>query len=478
MQNKFYVFVLFLLLKASTSSAQLPADWQLSITVSDEYGVPISEASILLDDQLMLITGSNGNVFATMKTKPKVVAVRRIGYLTSRFALDTLQWQNRKAQLDIVLGSDNPVLREVVISSNPIQQIFEEDFSHELLDYSFMGSKLLLLVREKKQYYLRYTSTDASIVYSEMHLPNLGSQRIFASCTGGQHVVGTAGVWEVSLNRGNLDTFPRYEPWQFYRVIEPCQATLDGYYFFRKMLDLNQAVRYTYVGPDRKQRHLMTISDSLAGANAMAALDDFASGGEFFLPRPIDRGGSSFARPSSGGTGLSADDIPVSEPTSIANLMKYLNPDNNSQLYAFGVLQNALLDSVYAPMLLLKGRIYIFDHVNNRTLEVSGPELDLVPSPLTYHRANRWRDELIGDVSTGKIYGLFGRADAGHLLKEVDFATGKAVSEIPLGDIPYLSNRFKVRNGILYAIGQPDVNIPNKYLYRVVLEKLVERTIK
>jgi hypothetical protein len=472
MQNKFHIIALLLLFRASAIIAQIPAQWRLTGTVSDPDGVPVRGASILLDERVKATSDAVGNFSVYFEAKPTTITVRRIGYLASKINLDTLRWQNQRARIEIVLDSDNPVLNEVVISANPIQKIFEEDFLTELLDYGFVGGNLLLLVREKKQYFLRYTSNDASIVYSEMRLPNVGAHRIFTSCTGGQHVLGTNVAWEISWTKGQLDTFPRYDAQSFYRLIEPCQVALDGHYFFRKMLVLNQAVHFYYFGPERKRRPLITIVDSVAEANAMYALDNFASGRPFFIPRPIDRGGSSFARPSSGGTGLTSDDLLETSPITVTGLMKYLNPENNDQIYAFGALQNALLDSIYAPMLLLKGRVYIFDHVNDRTLEVSGPDLELLPTPLTYHRATRWKDELIGDAATGKVYGLFGRTSGGYLLKEVDLRTGAPVDEIPLGNIPFLSNRFKVRNGMLYTIGQPDVNIPNKFLYRVRLEQL------
>jgi CarboxypepD_reg-like domain len=448
------------------------SNWELRGTITDEYGTPLPGASILTDDITRAVTDATGEFVAPSPTRPKVLAVRRLGFVNYRLKLDTLQWRNQKAYLNITLNTDNPQLQEVVISSSPIQAIFKEDFSHELLDYAFAGPNLLLLVKEKKKYFLRYT-TDEAAVLSEMRLPSdVQPTRIHTSCTGAHHVVGRTAVWEVGIAKDNVDTFPRYEPIKFYQLVEPCQVAIDDHYFYRRMGNFNQSAHFYYFGPDRRRRHLLTVMDTVAEQNAWATFGRFVTGSPYFLTRPVDLGGGGFAR-MGGGTGLDPEEIAAeAKSLSISELIKILNPESNDQLYSFGALQNQILDSVYAPMLLIHEQLYVLDHSNNYLVHISGAEMQLNRLPLSYHLQKGWQKDVLHDVANGKVYGVFYHAIQGYSLAEIDFKTGKSRSNLMVKGIPFLSERFKVRNGRLYVIGQPDINIPNKFLYRIVLSKL------
>ncbi len=328
------------------------------------------------------------------------------------------------------------------------------------------------MVKEKKKYFLRYT-TDEAAVLSEMRLPtDVEPRRIHTSCTGAHHVVGRTAVWEVGVANDKVDTFPRYEPIKFYQLVEPCQVATDDHYFYRRMGNFNQSAHFYYFGPDRRRRHLLTVMDTVAEQSAWATFERFVTGSPYFLPRPVDRSGGGFAR-TSGGTGLDPEAIAAeAKSLSIPELIKILNPESNDQLYSFGALQNQILDSVYAPMLFIRNNLYVFDHTNHHLVHISGPDMTLRNTPLAYHLQKGWQKDVLHDVANGKVYGLFYQSQKGYSLAEIDLKTGTARSNTAIKDIPFLSERFKVRNGRLYVIGQPDINIPNKFLYRIVLSKL------
>lgn len=53
------------------------------------------------------------------------------------------------------------------------------------------------------------------------------------------------------------------------------------------------------------------------------------------------------------------------------------------------------------------------------------------------------------------------------ILKEISPYSGAVLRTLDVSIAPYLSKKFKMRNGMLYFIGQPNINQPNQQLYRV-----------
>jgi hypothetical protein len=432
------------------------ANWHITGRILDETGAGLPGASVLADESSQTRTDTTGRFDLPSPTKPKMITIRCIGYFSQRIAADTLYFNNKTARLTVKLISSAVSLPEVSISSKPIESIFEEDFKTDLLDYAFAGRNLLMLVREGKRYFLRLT-TDGGSKLSEIKLPEPARQ-LHKSCTGNFHVVGDDWVWEASLRDIQIDTFPRYPAKQFHKVVEPCVLELDGYYFFRKTGPFRQSVRYTYYGPDYKPHSFAYIRDKVSEEQLLRRYREILAAYMRTIP-DIDR-----------------DDIldkisPLADPmqaTNIENLTKMA--ETNALVTEIGFFNQLTFDSVYAPLVEINKSIYLLDHVNNKLLRASLSPPEQVSTALTYHREPNFRKEVLTDRILNRLYGRF--TEKGSIvLKEINLETGKAGKAYYLTTVPYLAENLKIRNGTLYCLAQPDVNVPNKKLLKVNIFK-------
>lgn len=427
--------------------------WQITGGVLDEAGEPLPGTTVIADDKAQAISDASGAFDLRLAEKPKTITIRCIGYFPQRIQADTLRFTGRKINLRITLVSNAVNLPEVAISGKPMETVFEEDFTSDLLDYGFAGRDLLLLVRERKRYLLRLT-TDGGELLSEIQLPGK-PDLLHRSCTGDFHAVGAAWAWEVSLNGKLVDTLPRYPAARFHQLVEPCVLEKDGYYFFRRMGAFRQSVQYSYFDPGYKPHLLATIRDEIAEQQLLRRYREILAAYMKTIP-DIDR-----------------DEI-LEGKSPLADPMQALNPDNltkmaetNALVAAIGFFSQLALDSVYAPLVKAGEYVYLLDHQNDRMMRIRVEPWDDGTRTMTYHHEPGWRKEVLVDAALNRVYGRFSGPGRDLQLKEVNLGTGTVRRSYTLTAAPYLADTFRIRNGTLYCIGQPDVNVPNRNLYKI-----------
>jgi len=449
----------FCLLGGSVLSAQTPG-WTVSGTVRDETDEALPGATIQLDDSTQAVTNAAGAFQLRASRRPGRITVRCVGYFAQRIALDTVPASGRNLNLTITLLPNTVSLPEVAISSKPVETIFEEDFKTNLLDYVFAGKDLVLLVHEGKKYVLRLTDDNGRILAS-LTLPGV-AERLHQSCTGDFHAVGEIWAWEFTRFDMRLDTFPRYAASEFHRLVEPCVLEHRGYYFFRKSGPFRQSVQYTYYDPERKQHLLAVIRDETAEAQLLRRYRSILAAYMQTIP-DVDK-----------------DDI-LEGKSPLADPMQALNPDNltkmaetNALVTEIGFFSQLAQDSVYAPLFKIGPDLYLFDHQNDRLLRFNVAPWQDESDSLRYHRTSGWKKEVLVDAGLERAYGRFQDRGGYLILKEINLQTGQAGKMYRPATLPFLAENFKIRNGTLYCIGQPDVNVPNKRLYKANIFKFVE----
>lgn len=449
----------FCLLGWLALSAQTP-DWTVSGAVYDETGDVLPGATVHLDDSAHAMTDAAGAFRLRAPLRPKQLTVRCIGYFAQRIGLDTMPASDRSIRMRIVLQPNTVSLPEVAISSKPVESIFEEDFKTNLLDYVFAGKDLVLLVHAGKKYVLRLTDDNGRTIAS-LTLPGI-AERLHQSCTGDFHAVGDTWAWEFTRSGNRLDTFSRYAVQEFHRLVEPCVLEHREYYFFRKTGPFRQSVQYTYFDPERKQHLLAVVRDEVAEAQLLRRYRGILAAYMETIP-DVDR-----------------DDI-LDGKSPLADPMQALNPDNlikmaetNALVTEIGFFSQLAQDSVYAPLLRIGSELYLLDHQNDRLLRFNVAPWQDDPGPLTFHRTPGWKKEVLVDAVLERAYGRFQGRGGYLVLKEIDLRTGLAGKVYRPAALPYLAEKFKIRSGTLYCIGQPDVNVPNKRLYKANIFKFVE----
>lgn len=442
----------------ATSVHAQPGEWRVTGRVYGEAGELLPGATVIADETAQAVTDTSGAFDLRLRERPKALTVRHVGYFPQRMRLDTVTFSGKTARVQFFLVSNTVSLPEVAISEKPVETLFQENYQTNLMDYVFAGKDLLLLVREGKKYYLRLAN-DAGRTLAEMRLPAEHFIQLHQSCTGDFHVVGDAWAWEVALSGQKIDTLPRYPAIHFHELIEPCVLIHNDFYFFRETGPFRQSVRYVYFDLN-KQRHLLAyIRDEAAEEQLSRRYREILHAYMQTIP-DVDR-----------------DDI-LTGKSPLADPAQALKPENlgkmaetNALVGAIGFFNVLIADSVYAPLFKIGGLICVFDHVNGFLLRFDMALGGDSSIPIGYHHAPGWRKETILDVALDRVYGRFTGKNGGLVLKEIDVGDGGIRKEYAPEIAPYLADNFQMRNGYLYFIGQPEVNVPNRRLYKVNLFK-------
>ncbi|MBK8558089.1 MAG: hypothetical protein IPL65_21160 [Lewinellaceae bacterium] len=435
---------------AFASGAQTDS-WKLRGMVRNEMDEPLPGATLLSGDQLLGFSDSDGSFNLLIPSVTVPLIVRCVGYFPQHIPSDSLH----STFLEIQLSPSAVSLPEVSVGDARVGTLFTEDFSTEIIDYTFAGAGLMMLVREQKSYFLWYCRDNGARI-SRLQFP-APVQQLHQSCTGAYHVVGEQFAWECTLNGQQLDTFPRYPAAKFHQIIAPCVQELNHYYFFRKTGPFRQSVQYTYIDPDKKAHPLAYIRDKKA-ENQL--LDQYRSILYSYLKTIPD---------------IDRDDIlnglsPLTDP------MQALQPENllkmaetNDLVAAIGFFNQLAYDSVYAPLIKLGDQVLLLDFVNDQQWTIAvNPWQDTIQT-LQFHHEPGWRKQVLTDQPLGRIYACFSAKGGDLVLKSIDPKSVRPGKSYTPKALPYLCDHFSIRNGWLYCIGQPDVNTPNRKLYRLNL---------
>lgn len=433
-------------------------DWRIVGRVSGELGEALPGATVIADETAQAVTDTMGVFDLRLRERPKALTVRHVGYFPQRMQLDTVAFSGKSARLQFFMVSNAVSLPEVAISGKPVETLFQENFQTNLLDYVFAGKDLLLLVREGKKYFLRLAN-DAGRTLVELRLPAGNFTQLHQSCTSDFHVVGDTWAWEVALNGQQIDTLPRYPATRFHEIVEPCVMIHNDFYFFRETGPFRQSVRYVYFDLNQQRRLLAYIRDEIAEEQLTRRYREILYAYMQTIP-DVDR-----------------DDI-LSGKNPLGNSANALRPENltkmaetNSLVAAIGFFTTLAADSVYAPLFKINDRLCIFDYVNDVLLRFNLDSQEDSSVKISYHRAPGWRKEMIPDLVLNRVYGRFSGKNGGLVLKEIDIENGSVRKEYAPEIAPYLAENFQMRNGYLYFIGQPEVNSPNRKLYKINMFK-------
>jgi hypothetical protein len=450
-----YLTIIFVLFMGWPLLAQT---WEISGIVRSGSGEPVGGASVYIDDYTGVISAENGFYRIVAAERPTQLIVQHLTHFSRRIVLTEADFVSQHAQTDVELTPQFLALPAVDIVSQKVQVLVEEDFSTDLYDYEFAGQNLLLLLRDRKRHLLRLVDESGQVL-SELALAGAPYQ-LHRSCTGGLHIVGPDFTQELILNGFQLDTFPRYDTRKFRSVIEPCILKNDRYYIYRHSTLLNQAITYTYFDTYGGQHPLTEVRNRAAIREAYRNYHYFIHDAPFLVRAQ----NTPFSESINKGFDLDEFPDPSQAPLEIKALLPLAMSAN--QTAWLGALKSIEQDSNYAPLFKIGDQILVFDHVNGeirRFDDLFRPE-DMIP--IGYHLEKGWKKELLKDDITQDVYAHFA-PDGQHRLEKIDISGGGAARSYPLEQVRYLSYNFKMRDGYLYYIGQDDVNIPNRKLYKV-----------
>lgn len=448
--------------------------WQVLGQVVDSAGAALSGATIILDGSVKAVTHKDGLFAVSGRSRPQILDIRMVGYQSHRISLDTAEWKDQQLSLTIIMRQAITLLGEALVSASPIQVVFEEDYSMDLLDFRLVDPDfLLLLLKSKRKTLLRLTN-EKGAVQAELRLPDGAlPHALHRCCTGTYHVVGDQWSWELILKGDKMDTLGRYPSTDFYKYVEPCQALVDGIYFFRKMGPFGQSVRYTWVDPNGDPHPLVYIVDGAGMKRAFEIVQGFKSRENFAAPRgyELDPNCPFCTDPVEHYLERQLEALDLKDTVGVQGMAYY----NDDQMAFLSNLDGLRSDSMYVPMFVLGDTIFLFNHPEGSLMRVKPKPnqkeaaLAIEKIGIRYQEEKDWKKQVIVDAGLLRAYARFLSASKGLILKEIELGTGRTNRKYAIPNTPYLAGKHQIRDGNLFFIGQPDVTIPNQRLYKVDL---------
>lgn len=447
------------LLLAGHAAAQTPA-WRAEGFVRNEAGEHLPGARIQLADTLLAITDALGFYRIALQSRPATLTAVYLGYYPESEAIPAMGPEGQPYRLDFVLTQQVTALPEVRIGAKRAEVFVTEDFQTDIIDFDVIGEKVLVLVRSRKKYLARLLDANRRPL-AEVELPGQASV-LHRGCTGVFHVVGAGFAQElVIMQDDRLDTFPRYAPGDFRRLVEPCVLEQEGYYFFRKRGGFNQSVAYWYVDPAKQRHPLIEIHCEAGRREAGAAYGAMLSGAPMVVEPnlPPNWRGQVYDKDFDNERDFYRGDYSLEHLTLMAH--------GNAQLAHLGWIESLRLDSLYAPLLRLGDSLVLFDHENSVALRFqTNTARRFRRQPIRYHHAPGWQKKLLYDTRRGDLYAHF--APGGRrLLRQIDPHTFEPVADYHLPEIGYFPKSLKVRDGFAWFLARPDPNDVNARLYKV-----------
>jgi len=135
-----------------------------------------------------------------------------------------------------------------------------------------------------------------------------------------------------------------------------------------------------------------------------------------------------------------------------------------------GFTQSMFYEPLYAPIFILKDTICIFNHHNDFLYHYNKQNQLIDSVTISYHHPKNWREwkkQLFVDEMTNKVYAFFSK-DGHHYLKQINYQTGKEISNYKLKH--HSAEKIKVKDGYVYYVYRPFGSTQERFLYRERLE--------
>ena len=342
---------------------------------------------------------------------------------------------NDTVWLNVVLFPLETDLDEVVISADPIQWVYQKKNVH-IIDFEVQADGgLLLLCKDKKNYYLRLTDADDETVF-ELEIRE-HPLRFFADCMGEHHIVYRDSAYQIiredkklSLMNGLL--------WQKVRdTYSDCVLSNDRMVYLREFgAHKRSAWFYQYDSFSNKRKLLYAVYNR----KATRELD------EYYAQALAEKGGEELIHANDTGT-----------------LRRYRHAHQQLLFYEY-----VLSKPLYLPVFQWGKNVLLFDHLND-SLVVFNPSGTMINKiPITHHLHKKWAGELLTDLEHERFFALL-KYDGMARLMEVDPETGETGREIPLEKHIY-PTKIQIQGNYIYYLFHHYIDNSINYIYRQRIE--------
>ena len=398
-------------------------------TVRDaETAEPLVSAQVRVQGRMQgALTDANGDFTLQIEGGAKVLEVSHIGYRKAIVALKDASTQRVEVKMQLAAA-----LAPVLITSGP--ELVLEDKTIHLYDYEFFQGELMMIIYDRKLKRSKLALVDArdSIMDMEMGIEEPG--KLVCDCLGNVHAITQHWAHQLFTMEEQIgfytDSLERFE-----RTVLPCLGNIDAHYYFDYPRFNNQILDYLAYNMETDEwKAFLQVKDKVKMHQLMDPLG-----------------------------------IYMGVATSEAGMMA-LTPEDWEKVGKidpeFQFEQMVFFYPVHAPLRVIDGKIYVFDHLNGliRSFEKDGKALAEVP--ISYHKLVDWQRTVIVDEARAEAYTLYQRHGYSSLRK-IDLQTGAVGEAI---EIPkQWANKIGVRDGIAYFMYKQGQYDDTNRLYRMRL---------
>jgi len=352
------------------------------------------------------------------------------------------------------------LMSEVSVTANAIQPMAKSKRSY-VLDYDFYNDDILLISYgiTKSSYKLVLINEQADTL-SIIKTPEM-PVKLFKDCLGNHYIVCEENIYQVYYDNTSLRLLPPKSIKDLENVLLPCIAqdssnlyliAKEGSYLvtntaFHDFYSNNTSLTYYFINKEQKlKKQLLTVVDEETlrmKADERRLLDAKEQG----------RAGDAQGR--------------IMNPKSKSDTRaKTSNHRNKSILKSFDIIfsETIVFKEIFAPLYVIKGKLYVFDFVNSK-LQSFSPSGDLLKeSGMTLHKDLKWKRYMCIDETLNKAYTLFEKNGISEL-KEIDLKTGKEChsEKIPL----VFAENIKINNGSIYFLHKGQETDDTRYLSKL-----------
>lgn len=410
---KIFLYAAILLMLPSLGLAQLTLEGQVK---DAETGEPLSYAAIRLQGTVIgAMTDQDGMFAFNLINLGATIEVSHVGYQPQFIKVDKLS----QKPLTINLKPKEIRVDDVVISDG-LQRVLKDKKLY-LFDYAFSEDELFILLYDKKrkQPVLALIDENDSIIAVEPGPEK--PKELVKDCLGNVHMLSKNFACQVFSIEGEInmyvDSLKEYK-----KYVEPCIGKIDEYYYYDFYRFNNQILDYyAYNGESKDGDFFCHISDE-------ERMHQLLDPSEDNIYRAVAQTEEQF----------------LSITPSMWRELGKVNKE-------FQFYQMAFFHPVHAPLKVINGSVYVFDHVNSviRDFSRTGRKGDKIP--ISYHDLPKWDMFITVDEIRGEAYTSYTKNGV-ITLAEIDLSTGELlkIHELPR----QFAHEVTVRDGVVYFLYQ------------------------
>ncbi len=403
----------------------------LSGTVLDEAGAPLFGASVVNRSSMRgVATNANGQFSLNLQEFPAFLEISFIGYTVHYRELNPRNF-NAEGRLEISLRMQphSQELEAATIEGRP----YEEVYVHRniaVLDFTFVGDHILLLLREGMRDYKLALIDQYQDSLSTLNL-DLRADNFVTDCLGHIYVQGKDSVYGLSFANQQIHPIGAIENEWYNTMVKPCVASNPHNLYYRFWYLDKQMVEYfqTPMG-EKKSRMIRRIVDY---DEAFSKLDYKNTAQQLM------------------GAGNKMSSTP------------HL-PSFRKGFEMMGWYKNILAIPIYHPLFAQSKGALLFDHLRDSVLVLDTQGQVQQKYFIDHHKDSDFKDEILRDVATGKLYARFEKSGIVKLRPfSPDYHLENKSVIIQKFDFP---QALKIRNGVAYFLDHSDEDYQKLKLYR------------